>query len=270
MSRIVIITEHDLVWALPTWERAVPILERAGYEVIGLWTCPAVLAGLRGYGITYWYLTHFGLIDFVKLGFFAVFSRLHRLFGGLLGRTRPSFKALAKQYGLAYGHCNGPNDPVFVEWLRSVEPDILIIWVGEILKKQVLDIPSLGCINKHASLLPAYKGIFPYIWAYMDAAMQGVSFHRVTESIDDGNTLSQQIVPEQITRSSMIKFYLETYRQYPVLLLEAIDALIKGNSVSSKGLPPSYFGLPDKQDIDKFRKSGGNIVRWADITTVLK
>lgn len=154
MSRVVVITEPDFTWALPTWERAVPILKQGGHEVIGLWTCPAALAGLRGYNIMYWYLTHFGLLDFVKLGCFAAYSRLRRM----MGRATPNFQLLAKHDGLKYGHCEGPNDPLFIEWLKSVEPDILVILVGVILKKPVLDIPRLGCINKRASLLPANKG----------------------------------------------------------------------------------------------------------------
>jgi len=265
MARIVIVTESDFVWALPVWERAIPVLRQGGHEVVGLWTCPATLAKLRGGRIALWYLTHFGLVDFIKLGCLASLSRLRRAVRAIFRRAAPNFQALAKYHGVAYGRCTGPNDAAFLEWLRSARPDILVIWVGEILKTQVLSVPTLGCINKHASLLPGYKGIFPYLWAFSDGAMQGVTFHRVTESVDEGDILFQQKVPEQWLPTSMVRFYLETYRQYPTMLLLSIDALVEGRKVSLDDSAPSYFGLPAKQDIERFRKCGGHIVRWQDI-----
>ena len=56
-----------------------------------------------------------------------------------------------------------------VETLRAFKPDICaVVAYGRILPQKVLDVPTLGCINIHASLLPKYRGSAPYQWAVLD------------------------------------------------------------------------------------------------------
>ena len=52
------------------------------------------------------------------------------------------------------------RDPEFVEELKNLAPDIIIVAAfGQIIPKSILDMPRFGCINIHASLLPKYRGI---------------------------------------------------------------------------------------------------------------
>ena len=56
-----------------------------------------------------------------------------------------------------------------VQQLRDLKPDVCaVVAYGRILPQRVLDIPSKGCINIHASLLPKYRGSAPYQWAVLD------------------------------------------------------------------------------------------------------
>ncbi|NLL30520.1 MAG: methionyl-tRNA formyltransferase [Clostridiales bacterium] len=58
------------------------------------------------------------------------------------------------------------NDREAIEYLKSLKPDfIIVVAYGQILTKEVLDIPKYGCINLHASLLPKYRGAAPINWA---------------------------------------------------------------------------------------------------------
>ncbi|EGT3614674.1 methionyl-tRNA formyltransferase [Clostridium perfringens] len=58
------------------------------------------------------------------------------------------------------------NEPETIEELRSMEPDfIIVVAFGQILPKEVLDIPKFGCINLHASLLPKFRGAAPLNWS---------------------------------------------------------------------------------------------------------
>ena len=60
------------------------------------------------------------------------------------------------------------RDAETVEELRSLKPDVIaVVAYGRILPQSVLDIPPKGCINIHASVLPAYRGSAPYQWAVM-------------------------------------------------------------------------------------------------------
>ena len=87
--------------------------------------------------------------------------------------------------------------PEFVEKLRQMERDaIVVVAFGQILSRQVLDIPRLGCVNVHASLLPKYRGAAPIQWAILDGeTCTGVTTMLMDEGIDTGNMLEKLEVP---------------------------------------------------------------------------
>ena len=80
--------------------------------------------------------------------------------------------------------------------LKEVKPDIIIVVAyGELLKKEVLDIPSYGCINLHASLLPKYRGAAPVPWAILSGErITGVTTFFLDEGMDSGRMLLQEKV----------------------------------------------------------------------------
>ena len=83
------------------------------------------------------------------------------------------------------------KDPEVVEELRSLHPDVLaVVAYGRLLPQSVLDIPPRGCINIHASLLPAYRGSAPYQWAVLDGLKEtGVSAQFMAKKMDAGNVI---------------------------------------------------------------------------------
>ena len=269
MTKIAIISEHDNIWALPVWQKAIPVLQKNGMDIVGIWVCPSRLGKLSGINIPKWYFNTFGFFDFSRLGLFYLFSQLRRCLRQYTRNGISNFASLAKHYGIDYHECEDPNSPKMVTMLKSTNVEILITWVGYILEKQVLEVPQTGSINKHASILPSYQGLFPYLWAYIADAPQGVSFHLMTESIDEGDILVQQLVPKSIVESGMIGFYLYIYQHYSQMLLEAIRNLISGSFTIPKGTSASYFGLPNQENINRFRKVGGKIIRWQDIFKAL-
>ena len=78
-----------------------------------------------------------------------------------------------------------------VEQLRALKPDVCaVVAYGRILSQKVLDIPTLGCINIHASLLPAYRGSAPYQWAVLDGLREtGVTAMYLIREMDAGNII---------------------------------------------------------------------------------
>ena len=78
-----------------------------------------------------------------------------------------------------------------VDALRQLKPDIIaVVAYGRILPQRVLDIPTCGCINIHASLLPQYRGSAPYQWAVLDGCKEtGVSAQHMVREMDAGDVI---------------------------------------------------------------------------------
>ncbi len=234
--------------------------------VCGLWTCPPILAKHTGSDIRRWYLSTFGLYDFLKLGLFAATAHGARLFRWLIGTRPTSFKRLAQSCGVQLRRCQGPNDPRFIAWLRDERIDVLIILVSYILKEEVLSVPRFGTINKHSAVLPANKGLFPYFWARLNGTPQGVSFHEVVRGIDEGRLVLQYRITDVPAQASMVAFYWHVFRQFPERLADAVESFVAKEFLPySSDLPSTYFGLPKRQDVIAFRKKGGRVIRWRDI-----
>ena len=87
--------------------------------------------------------------------------------------------------------------PEAVEQLKELAPDVIVVVAfGQILSRQVLDIPRLGCVNVHASLLPKYRGAAPIQWAILDGeTCTGVTTMLMDEGIDTGDMLEKMEVP---------------------------------------------------------------------------
>jgi len=85
------------------------------------------------------------------------------------------------------------NDPAFLVTLRQMAPDLIVVVAfGQILPQAVLDIPRLGCVNVHASLLPRYRGAAPIPWAIIRGETQtGVTTMQMDAGMDTGPILLQ-------------------------------------------------------------------------------
>ncbi len=84
-----------------------------------------------------------------------------------------------------------------IEELEKYEADVIVVAAfGQILPKEVLDMPKYGCINVHASLLPKYRGASPIQWAILNGDDEtGVTTMQMGVGLDDGDILLQKKVP---------------------------------------------------------------------------
>lgn len=106
-------------------------------------------------------------------------------------------KELALQYGLPLCQPESFRDEQAVEQLRAWKPDVAaVVAYGRILPQRVLDIPARGCINIHASLLPAYRGSAPYQWAVLDGLEEtGVTAMYLSREMDAGDIIEAVKTP---------------------------------------------------------------------------
>ena len=89
------------------------------------------------------------------------------------------------------------KDDEAVAQLAALQPDVVaVVAYGRILPQRVLDIPAKGCINIHASLLPAYRGSAPYQWAVLDGLTEtGVSAMYLCAQMDAGDVIDVAKTP---------------------------------------------------------------------------
>ncbi|MDR3677108.1 MAG: methionyl-tRNA formyltransferase [Acidobacteriota bacterium] len=91
------------------------------------------------------------------------------------------------------------QDPATVELLSRYRPDaIVVVAYGHILPKWMIDLPRLGCLNVHASLLPKYRGAAPIQWSLIRGeAVTGVTTMRIDVGLDTGDTFLKREVAIQ-------------------------------------------------------------------------
>ncbi len=120
--------------------------------------------------------------------------------------TSPPVKLLAEQLQIPVIQPGRMKDPGVFEQIVAWKPDVIIVAAfGQILRKNVLDLPPFGCINVHASLLPRFRGASPIQAAILAGDMEtGVTIMKMDEGIDTGDILKQvktPISPEDTTET---------------------------------------------------------------------
>lgn len=107
-----------------------------------------------------------------------------------------SVKEWAKSHGVTFYTPEQINSPQWVEKIKALEPDILFsFYYRKMLGQAILDIPRLGALNLHGSLLPAYRGRCPVNWVIIKGEQKtGVSLHFMVEKPDAGDLVGQREV----------------------------------------------------------------------------
>jgi methionyl-tRNA formyltransferase len=147
------------------------------------------------------------------------------------------------------------STPEFAALLREYNADLFVVAAyGEIVKQLILDLPRLGCINVHASLLPKYRGAAPIQRCLMDGEREtGITIIEMVLAMDAGEMLGQTVVP---IPPEMNAGELEEALKLAAgpLLLTVIDALQQGNArripqeASKVSLAPKL--IPEEEKID--------------------
>ena len=111
----------------------------------------------------------------------------------------PPVKQAALRAGLEVYQPVKLKEPATVEFLSRYRPDaIVVVAYGHILPKWLIDLPRLGCINLHASLLPKYRGAAPIQWSVIRGeAVTGITTMRIDVGLDTGDILLKRKVEIQ-------------------------------------------------------------------------
>ena len=144
-------------------------------------------------------------------------------------------KEAAMELGLPVYQPKKVRDPEFIQMMRELNPDVIVVVAfGQIIPKEILHMPKYGCINVHASLLPAYRGAAPIQWAVINGDKEsGVTIMRMDEGLDTGDMISKVIVPlnEKETGGSLFDRLSESGAK---LLVDTLPMLEDGSAVFEK------------------------------------
>ena len=144
----------------------------------------------------------------------------------------PPVKQAALRFGVPVYQPERIKRPESVDYLRGLALDaMVVVGYGQIIPQSIIDIPPLGILNVHASLLPKYRGAGPIQWAIVNGeTITGVTIMRIDAGLDTGPMLlksetaigADETAPELGRRLSVMG---------ADLLIEALDALAAGHIV---------------------------------------
>jgi methionyl-tRNA formyltransferase len=148
--------------------------------------------------------------------------------------------------------CPNVNAPAFVEYVKGLNIDLIVVYFfPQILKPPILQIPRLGTLNCHPSLLPRYRGPHPSFWMLKNGeSVGGVTVHVMTEKIDAGDIVAQRelMIGEDENAG---QFTQRQHHTSAALLTEAVNAMAQGTiTLKPQNIAErSYFGKKQAADV---------------------
>ena len=197
-----------------------------------------------------------GTPDFAVPGLDALLER-HRVEWVVTQPDRPAGRgnrivmSPVKQAALAAGvkvaqptSLRGPEGQQLIADIRTLAPDLIVVAAyGQILPKELLEIPRLGCLNIHASLLPRWRGASP-IQAAIGAGDQttGTTLMKMDEGLDTGPIIAQSrlTIADRMTAGELHDVLAS---QGAELLSTILDAFVQGDSSTLNATPQPTEGV---------------------------
>lgn len=257
--RIVILTYESLYANYMTHR----LIQARPGQVVGILRSDCLVYGRPLLG-GLWYLLRRTGLRFVGRKALELFqSRAMAILFRLIGRPRkiPSLREIKRSYNVPVVGSKDVNGAEAMSTVRDWRPDLVIsIYLNQLIKRDLIDLPPLGCLNIHPALLPRNRGLFPYFWAIANGDQEtGVTLHWVDENFDTGDLLLQEAIPIE-PEDTMTSLQYESARV-------GADMLIRGVKLIEAGDPPripqdnnqaTYYSFPSPADQRRFRQRGGD------------
>ena len=157
------------------------------------------------------------------------------------------------------------RDPEAMDQLRKYSADVMVVVAfGQILTKEVLEMTRYGCINVHASLLPAYRGAAPIQWAIINGEpVTGITTVQMDEGVDTGDVILKEevIITSEETGASLHDKLAKVGAR---LLVETLKVIEEGNAIYEKqGETTTCYAAMFKKEMGRidWKKSAAEIER---------
>lgn len=145
--------------------------------------------------------------------------------------TPPPVKVVAQAHNLPVFQPKTLRDEDVQRELAELAPELVVVAAyGKLLPKAVLELPALGCINVHSSLLPKYRGAAPINWAILNGEQEtGVTIMHMAEALDAGDIILQAATPID-QNESVEQLHDRLAEMGAELLSKAVTALAEGTA----------------------------------------
>ena len=164
-----------------------------------------------------------------------------------------AIKQLAVERGIPVHQPPKLRDAASLEMLQSLKPDVMVVVAyGQILPKSVLELPRLGCLNLHASLLPRHRGASPIHAAILAGdAITGMTVMYMDEGLDTGDVLLEEVL-DIGTQETTGELHDRLAALAAPCLLRALDLLAAGNAPRTPQDPGKANYAPKLKKADGF------------------
>ncbi len=144
-------------------------------------------------------------------------------------------KASAIRLGLTVYQPSNIKDGEFINILEYIKPDLIIVVAfGQLLPKEILDLPRYGCINVHASLLPRLRGAAPINWSIINGdTVTGITTMHMDTGLDTGDIIIQKKV-DIYNEDTARDLHDRLSMLGASAMIETIELIEKGNMVRIK------------------------------------
>lgn len=144
----------------------------------------------------------------------------------------PPVKEKALEMGIPVFQPRRVREPEALETIKEYAADMIVVAAfGQILPKELLELPKYGCINVHASLLPKYRGAAPIQWSILNGdEVTGVTIMRMDVGLDTGDMIAKTEIPisPEDTGGSLFERLAEAGAK---LCVETIPSIVDGTAV---------------------------------------
>ena len=149
---------------------------------------------------------------------------------------QPPVKEAALRLGIPGLSAGTRRRPEAVEYLRTLAPEaMVVVGYGQIIPQSIIDIPPLGILNVHASLLPKYRGAGAYPVGHRQRRnATGVTTMRIDAGLDTGDMLLQSAKPPSAPEETAVEWAARLAAMGADLLVETLDGLAAGGMVPRK------------------------------------
>ncbi len=257
--RIVILTYESLYANYMTHQ----LIQARPGQVVGIVRSDCLVYGRSLVG-GLWYLLRRTGLRFVGRKALELFqSRAMAIFFRLIGRPRkiPSLREIKANYGVPVVGAEDVNDPKTMAIIQDWRPDLLIsVYLNQLIKRDLIHLPLLGCLNIHPALLPRNRGLFPYFWAIANGDQEtGVTLHWVDDKFDTGEILLQETIPIQ-PDDTITSLAYQSARVGGQMLTRGVDLVEAGDPprIRQDNQQATYHSWPRPADQRRFRQRGGD------------
>ena len=261
MIRLAILCQEEPVFLGPF---LCEVIRRHPERIVAVFTCGSRSAGEKRKAGSLWLLWR--ILE--PAGFFwALWRRLNLR---LLGRCcRFSVAGTAEKAGIPVHPVGNPNGEEFHQLLREVAPDAVLNQSEKLLKPEVLAIPKHGFLNRHASLLPRFRGRLAGWWAHAaEPPSYGITIHLVDAGVDTGGIIRQRAFDDIDSAWPYPKVMRHIMRDAPDLFWAAAEDLVRPDFRPLPNVPvDATHRFPTADDVGQYRqilrrrRSGGKAAK---------